>query len=132
MKRSRESNIRPRPSTLNPRPSQQPLPAFSPTCFAVRTFAFLSALDRVDRELGGVFADLPANAPAFAPLNLLQLSLHFLQIARLIVHRRVLPDSEIDLHIERSGLEVRPHFTWVSRMTSMATDTLNAPAPSAT
>jgi hypothetical protein len=44
-------------------------------------------LERDDRHLGGVLADVPLDAPALSPLNLLQPLLDLLEISGLVAHR---------------------------------------------
>src|SRR5262249_19621300 len=96
---------------------KEPLAAFATTLLAILAVASRAVLDRVDRHPGRVFPHVPPNAPALAALNVGEPPLHFLEIASAFAHRHLLPDWEIDPHIQRSGPGAEAHFV-IGRATS--------------
>ena len=92
---------------------EESFPAFATTLFAILAVASRTAFDGIDCHLGRVFADVPPDTPAFATLNLGEPPLDFLDIIRAVAHRHLLPDWEIDPHIQRSGPGAEAHFVIV-------------------
>src|SRR5215475_12586386 len=89
---------------------EEPLATFATTLLAILAVGSRAALDGVDRHLGRVFAHVPPNAPAFPALNVGEPPLDFLEVVSPVAHRHLLPDWEIDPHIQRSGPGAEAHF----------------------